>query len=129
MKSFKKWMKLLSILSLLFYSIHVEAQDSLQFTKVLTLDQKATHIATDNFGNCFFINDLGFKKVDFDNQLEFQYSDESLSQISSIDVTDPLKILVFYKDLSKIVLLDNTLSKSRDDIYLENHNLDQCIFR
>ncbi|MEL6988264.1 MAG: hypothetical protein AAGK97_10580, partial [Bacteroidota bacterium] len=45
------------------------------------------------------------------NNLEFRYSDYDLGDIEIIDVSNPLKILLYYADFQTIVFLDNNLSE------------------
>ena len=54
-----------------------------------------------------------------------RYSDRTLGYITSIDVTNPLKIAVFYYNQTQIVFLDNTLSKQTQKIALETTPYDQ----
>ena len=41
----------------------------------------------------------------------YEYSNNRLGNISTVDVSNPQKILVFYRDFQTIVLLDNTLTE------------------
>ncbi len=48
----------------------------------------------------------------------YNYSNQSMGAISSIDVSDPLRILVFYKDFNTILFLDRNLAKIGNEIDL-----------
>lgn len=67
---------------------------------------------TDNLQNIYLYHGNSIKKCTPQGQVLYAYSDKSYGAITSIDVNDPLKILVFYRDFPEIVLLDNTLSQN-----------------
>jgi hypothetical protein len=48
-----------------------------------------------------------------------------LGSIQLVDATNPLKILVYYKDFQQIVFLDNQLSQNSDVVPLERLGLEQ----
>lgn len=69
--------------------------------------------------------------VDVNNQLsifdqngaqKFKYSEKRLGSIHSLDVSNPLKILVFHKDFSQIRVLDNTLNIVETISLVNNNN-------
>lgn len=67
---------------------------------------------TDNLQNIYLYRGNSIRKYSSQGQLLYNYSDKSYGAITLIDVNDPLKMLVFYKDFPEIVLLDNTLSQN-----------------
>lgn len=67
---------------------------------------------TDNLQNLYLFHGNSIHKYNSQGQLQYNYSDKSYGAITSMDVNDPLKILVFYRDFPEIVLLDNTLSQN-----------------
>lgn len=67
---------------------------------------------TDNLQNIYIYHGDSIKKYNSHGQFLYTYSNKSYGAITSVDVNDPMKILVFYKDFPEIVLLDNTLSQN-----------------
>jgi hypothetical protein len=67
---------------------------------------------TDNLQNIYVYRNNSIKKYSSSGKQMYAYSEKSYGAISSIDVNDPLKMLVFYKDIPEIILLDNTLSQN-----------------
>jgi hypothetical protein len=67
---------------------------------------------TDNLQNIYLYRGNSIRKYNSEGQLLYNYSDKSYGAITLVDVNDPLKMLVFYKDFPEIVLLDNTLSQN-----------------
>jgi len=67
---------------------------------------------TDNLQNVYIYHGSSIKKYTAQGQLLYNYSNKSYGPITSVDVNDPMKMLVFFKDFPEIVLLDNTLSQN-----------------
>jgi hypothetical protein len=65
---------------------------------------------TDNLQNLYVYHGSTLRKYDVQGKLLCTYDDKSYGRITSVDVNDPMKILLFYKDFPEVVLLDNTLS-------------------
>ena len=63
----------------------------------------------DDFENLYFSTDNIIYKESNENRLEFY--DIQLGDIASVDIINPLKILVFYRDTQTIVFLDNRLNE------------------
>jgi hypothetical protein len=87
---------------------------------------KGTKLYADNLGNPFVVNADELIKFRDDGSVFRLYSNKSLGAITSVDVSNPLKILLFYKDFSRIVFLDNTLSANGNPIYLDEYGLEQA---
>jgi hypothetical protein len=85
-----------------------------------TIPVHAQKIAVDELGNIYYLNDNSINKMNISGKLLASYSNFSLGNISSFDVSDPLRILVFYKDFSSVLFLDNNLSILRDPVSLDD---------
>ena len=72
----------------------------------------------DHMGNLYVVHQSELVKYDTDGKKSYSFSDASLGDISSIDVSDPLRILLFYKDFNQIIYLNNKLSKIGNEIDL-----------
>ncbi len=79
---------------------------------------------TDNLGNIYLLNATnGIKKVNATGDSIAVYNDvKRYGKVYSIDASNPLKILAFYKDFSTIVVLDRLLNV-RTVIDLRNQNI------
>jgi len=79
-----------------------------------TLLEADQFIGTDELENIYFIkgNTL-FKKSE--NEI-LAYANVALGTIESVDIHNPFKIIIFYKDFNSIVLLDNKLNELSDRI-------------
>lgn len=68
-------------------------------------------IQTDHFGNLYVVKDFRITLFDLNGKQLFVFEDYTSGKISHIDVTDPMKIIVYYKDFMVVRLLDKTLSE------------------
>lgn len=74
-----------------------------------------SNFTLDRLGNCYAIkNATEIIKIDGNGKLLNSNSRRDLGAVDLIDATDPLRILVFYKDFGVISILDNQLSKQND---------------
>lgn len=93
----------------------------IQTTKKPPLLIKVNHdqFTIDNIGNIYTMNDAELVKFLPSGKLFSKYSDLKLGRISSMDATNPLKLLLYYRDFQQIVFLDNQLSLNSDEVSLE----------
>ena len=109
----KKFLFYLIILSLLLFQNNTFAQSENDGLKSITEITKTTDfITTDKLGNLYTVAGDEISKYDQNGKFLQKNSIKSLGKITSLDVTNPLKILVFYKDYNKIVFIDNMLAQS-----------------
>lgn len=106
------------------YSL-VHAQESYSLFK--TIDAEARLISTDQLGNVYLVIKNDVYKYDRNGNKINQYSNNQYGRITSIDATDPYKIVVFYEDFRAIVILDNQLSENGSPLNLQFADFDQPI--
>lgn len=75
-------------------------------------------IEADNLQRIYAWNGNKLVLHERDGTFLFSYSESAFGAIDWVDVRDPMKPLVFFKDAGKAVLLDNTLSAQGDEIDL-----------
>lgn len=86
----------------------------------------AMQVTTDPTGNAYlsFGNEMWmFNRSD---SLYRKYSNIQLGEIAHIDATNPMKILLYYKDQGKIQFLDNNISEFIQPVVLENYDMGQA---
>jgi hypothetical protein len=81
--------------------------------------------AADNLGNIYVVREDELRKFLPSGRSFARYSNLKLGSITSIDVTNPLKILLYYRDFQQIVFLDNQLSVNSDQVSLERLGYEQ----
>jgi len=66
-------------------------------------------IGVDKYENIYSIDkNIFFKTTD---QKQYQFSALQLGEITSVDILNPLKIVLFYKELNTVVILDDKLNE------------------
>src|ERR1700690_3966530 len=81
-----------------------------QFILQQTIPAKADQITTDQLGNFYIIKNDVLEKYDLKGALTKTYNNKTFGKIDLVDASNPMKVLLFYKNFSQIVFLDNTLS-------------------
>jgi len=107
-----------------FYSFTPHWQD-IKWEKIWSIPIKGNKLFTDNLGNSFLLNKDQLTKYRENGTLFRTYSNKGLGSITSIDALNPLKIVVFYQDFSKVVFLDNTISENGFPIQLQDREWEQ----
>ncbi|MGZ4034709.1 MAG: hypothetical protein ACXVDT_15555 [Bacteroidia bacterium] len=96
-----------------------------KFTLIKNIDAESDYFTSDNQGNTYAVKGNELTKYDKTGKLLYKYSDKNFGNISFVDASNMLRILVFYKDFLQVVLLDNTLSITGDPINLETIGFQQ----
>jgi len=99
------------ILLLLLFSQFIFSQN----LKLSAIKSDFTELEADNFvgfdgfNNCFYTkNNILYKKVD---TIILQYQNLGLGKISSVDILNPLKVVLFYEEFNSVIILDNQLNE------------------
>lgn len=95
------------------------------FSLESSFDVNASQFAIDQLGNYYFLEGRTIEKRDQHGNLLFKNSELDYGNIYSIDLTNPLQPLLFYKDQGKIAFLDNTLSLQGSVIDLFDYGFGQ----
>ena len=66
-------------------------------------------IGIDAFENVYFTKNMELHKTGVDG--DFVFNDLQLGPISSVDIINPLNIVLFYEDTNTVVLVDNNLNE------------------
>lgn len=88
--------------------------------------EKNCSIEIDNFGNIYAINDLEIVKYNSVGVLQKKFSTKRYGKIEYVDASNPLKILVYYKDFQQLLFIDNQLTASSPMISLETIGYEQA---
>ena len=122
-------MKLLAFTFLFFQFLFVNAQESpliieTEFLKEFQLHAD-TFIGVDDFENYYYIkSNTLYKKTE--KQI-YTYTNTQLGQITSVDITNPLKILLFYRNFNTVLFLDNKLNELTTSINFTSASFSQQI--
>lgn len=110
-----KYFSLLIVLSGIMIS-----QLSAQTERITEYNIVSSMFRIDNLGYLYFVNGNTLTKMDGDFKTVAIYDNKKNGAISDIDVSDPFRVLVFYRDFNKLIFLDNELTELRDPILLDD---------
>lgn len=104
--------KLIALLLLWMPLKFLQAQDSVFVTKRL-YRVEAANFSVDNLGNIYVLTPGNLlKKLNPAGDSMAVFNDvRRFGAVSAIDVTNPLKILLYYRDFSTVVMLDRFLNR------------------
>lgn len=79
---------------------------------LFAIQLNALFFTTDNLNNIYAVKgNFSVVKYNSTGTKLFSYEVKAIGQPTSMDVSNPMKLMVYYKDYSTVVLLDNTLSE------------------
>ncbi|MDI1354313.1 MAG: hypothetical protein PSX36_05325 [bacterium] len=93
--------------------------------KPVVIKSKYDFFTVDNLGNIFTIREDELVKYLPSGKFFARYSNLKLGNITTVDATNPLKLVVYYRDYQTIVFLDNQLSLNSDVVSLQEMNYEQ----
>ena len=119
-------MRLIGFLVTLLFTGFAYAQQD-RFALKGKFGQDITDFSVDNLGNIFLVNTNGqLKKLSPAGDSVAVYNEiRKFGKLSSLDVSNPLKVLLFYKDFGTIVVLDRFLNR-RNTIDARKQNILQA---
>lgn len=119
--------KLISIFAgLLLLSLVTTAQDDSTFIHVKTITGDIVDFTVDNLDNVYIINSMNqVRKIDMRGDSVAAYNDvRKFGKATQVDASNPLKVLLYYKDFTTAVMLDRFLNL-RNSIDLRKQNIFQ----
>jgi hypothetical protein len=101
--------------------------DSLpQLPLLASIKVQGNQVNSDPVENYYISTNTSIWKTSSQNNQSFIYDSKKSGNITLIDAGDPMKVLVFYKDLSLITFLDNFMAETSFNISLMDFGLDQA---
>jgi len=89
--------------------------------KIINIE--ADNIYADSFDNLYVLSGNTLIKYNLKGEKLFSYDAEGGDKITSVDVRNSLKIILFFEDQNKVILLDNKLSKIGNEIFLDKSDI------
>lgn len=84
-------------------------------SKDYTIAIESQIVEIDKLGLIYLVSSKNeFLRINQSYQITHRYFNNSLGAISSIDVSNPMRILAYQKDFGRITILDNTLAIMKD---------------
>ncbi len=85
----------------------------------------ATDVVVDDLGNIYLLHETYIERRSTAGKENFRSSDFNYGRPEYLDVTNPLKPFLYFRESGKIIVLDNTLSQQGDPVDLYNQQLGQ----
>lgn len=118
-KYFSIFSLLLGICLFLPLSLSCSAQAIQRYSELASMDCTGSMVRTDQFGRIYILDGSNLSCRDSALKVLFTYSDLSKGPFSSVDVMDPLKILLFSSDFSTLTFLDQKLAVKGSPLNLQ----------
>jgi hypothetical protein len=109
-KLFHSPVKVLEIRGILFLSIIIFFCFTTSFSLLNSYETKANLVSADNFGSFYSASSNAVLKFSSEGKFICRYEEFRYGKIGTLDVSNPLKILVFFPDFMTVVILDKFLS-------------------
>lgn len=114
----------------LFLVLTVIALSFISFTESKWKEVKKIHVTadfmtTDRLGNLYLVDKNFIHLYNSNGDSITSFNSRRFGEISSVDATDPYKILVFFSDYNLILYLDNYLSLNGEELDLQEKDYDQ----
>ena len=117
-------MKKYSFLLIFICLVYNIKADSLSYKLILSLPVTTEFFTTDPLGNVYVITQNRLIKYDLNGKQVTNNDEKNLGTLISVDASNPFKVITFYKDYSRVQVLDNKLVP-RVDVNLLEKNLQQ----
>ncbi|MBS1655852.1 MAG: hypothetical protein JSU05_13455 [Bacteroidetes bacterium] len=108
-------------------AINAWSQEDVSFPLLKTIKGDIVSFAVDNLDNVYLLNSKDqLKKLDANGDSIAVFNNvKKYGKVTSIDVSNPLRVLLYYKDFATIVILDRFLNV-RSTIDLRQQDIFQC---
>jgi len=93
----------------LFFLILLSVSSGFVFER--SIPTTGAQVDVDELGNVYFVQSRRVEKRDATGKLLFQTADLNFGEITNLDLTNPLMPFLYYREQSKLVFFDNTLSQ------------------
>jgi WD40 repeat protein len=92
------------------------------FSQTQVPNATADFIKLDPYGNIYAVKETQLSKFSPQGKLLYSYANHTLGVISSVDVFNSMKIMLFYKDAGKLVFLNEQLALINEPVSLHDAN-------
>lgn len=110
-------------ISFLFFLITASCFSQSKYHLIASIETAADFFTTDNQCNVYVVKKDELIKYNKAGKQLYKYSNKQYGDISFVDASNMLKVLVFYKNFSQAVFLDNTLSLNGEPLSFDKMGL------
>ncbi len=97
-----------------------------KYALLTTIETSSDFFTTDNQSNVYAVNANELTKYDKNGKLLYKYSNKNYGNITFVDASNMLRILIFYKNFLQVVFLDNTLSANGETVSFDKIGFQQA---
>lgn len=115
-------MKKATIFLILFSLLGFVSAQDFDFQRTTIESVQGDYVSVDPNGNAYVVDGSVLYKVDSAGHPLYTFSNSLWGNISSVDVDNPLKIMLFYYDEALIVFLDEKLTPISEPLDLFEHD-------
>lgn len=95
-----------------------------QFKTIAQIDTVASAVFIDNLDFTYLLTTKDeLLKYDQKGNLKWRYSNNRFGKIKSVDVSDPLRVVLFFADFQQVIVLNNNLNEIAKYSFARNGNL------
>ena len=110
---------------ILFISSNCFSQS--KYSLIKSIEIESDFFTTDNQSNVYAVKANELSKFDKKGKLLYKYSNKNFGNITFVDASNMLRILIFYKDFLQVIFLDNTLSANGEIISFDKIGFQQVL--
>lgn len=117
---FKQTISTLTLVALCFQLLVAQ-----ELVPIKSIKSEADFFRVDNFGKLYVVKNNEINLYDPKGNFLVRNSNKFYGEISDLDASNGLESLLFFKDLSQVVFLDNQLAEKGKELSLEEIGFDQ----
>ena len=93
--------------------------------QTIVIEQDFDYFSVNIMTDIYTVKNNIITQFDNNGKQKFQYSNYRHGNVYSLDCSDPMRILAFYKEFNQVVFLDNTLSEISDFLNLDDIDVNE----
>lgn len=117
--------KLLLIIALFSFCSGLLHAQSTKWVKRSVLENPVSRVKIDQLNNIYGVLKGEIVKYDSEGKLLTRYSNKLIGEDVKLDVTNPMKVILYSEDQMRLIFLDSRLGELRQEINLFNQGYEQ----
>lgn len=113
------------LLVCLSWAWSAKAQEVITWKQAKVVHQPAVDVRLDQLNNLYAVQRGEVIKMDPAGKVLARYSNKLIGEKAELDVSNPMKVLVFSDEQMKLIFLDSRLAEMREEINLYNEGYEQ----
>jgi len=110
----------MKIFTFILIAIYFSASSQAELKKTAEINCSEKTFLTDHMGNVYIVSGKNIIKYSHEGEKLYEYSNNRLGNIDASDVSDPLRIMLFYHDFNQLVFLNKELAEISEPILIDD---------